>query len=417
MGRLRGWKRLGKAWRVRICQMVCVMGGLALYLGLSWSDRRQQELTQGRYLERPAHGSGEAVYRLLVEGLEDGEVSAEVAVGERQYTQEQAEEVFERLLDGLPEQVRRGNPSLREVREDLDLPTWMEVEGVRLAWSSTDPEILDSYGRVHNQELPEDGRQVCLQVQMNDGAHKAVYELEVQVLPRYQSEEEERLSGFLEEVEQANMAAPQEPGIWLPEEYDGKKLYYRISTGAHYEILLVLGVLLAFLCHAKEQMEEQDAGRRRARQLLLDYSEVVSKLMVLIGAGMTIRLAWEKMAADYEAARREGTWPARPAYEEICRASGQMQKGMSEGQAYKEFGNRCAQPCYLKLSSLLEQNRRTGTKNLRQLLEREMQDAFEQRKNLARKMGEEASTKLLLPLFLMLGIVMVMIVVPAFLAF
>ena len=46
-----------------------------------------------------------------------------------------------------------------------------------------------------------------------------------------------------------------------------------------------------------------------------------------------------------------------------------------------------------------------------------MVTAFEQRKNLAKKLGEEAGTKLLLPLFLMLGVVMVMMVVPAFLAF
>ena len=72
---------------------------------------------------------------------------------------------------------------------------------------------------------------------------------------------------------------------------------------------------------------------------------------------------------------------------------------------------------YLKLAGLLEQNRKTGTKNLRQLLLLEMTDAFEQRKNLARRQGEEAATKLLIPLFLMLGVVMVIVVVPAFLTF
>jgi len=61
----------------------------------------------------------------------------------------------------------------------------------------------------------------------------------------------------------------------------------------------------------------------------------------------------------------------------------------------------------------LEQNRKSGTRNLRTLLELELADAWEQRKNLARKLGEEAGTKLLLPLFLMLGIVMVIIMVPA----
>ena len=65
----------------------------------------------------------------------------------------------------------------------------------------------------------------------------------------------------------------------------------------------------------------------------------------------------------------------------------------------------------------MEQNVKNGSKSLTPVLEAEMEAAFEQRKNLARRLGEEASTKLLLPLFMMLLIVMVMITVPAFLAF
>ena len=91
----------------------------------------------------------------------------------------------------------------------------------------------------------------------------------------------------------------------------------------------------------------------------------------------------------------------------------QLKNGVSESRAYQDFGRRCRLQPYLKLSSLLEQNRRTGTKDLRGILQMELADAFELRKNLARRMGEEAGTKLLLPLFLMLGIVMIMIMVPA----
>ena len=71
---------------------------------------------------------------------------------------------------------------------------------------------------------------------------------------------------------------------------------------------------------------------------------------------------------------------------------------------------------YMKLSSLLEQNRRTGTKNLQQLLEQEMSAAWEEPKHAARRLGEEAGTRLLIPLFLMLIVVMVIIMVPALLA-
>ena len=42
----------------------------------------------------------------------------------------------------------------------------------------------------------------------------------------------------------------------------------------------------------------------------------------------------------------------------------------------------------MKLSGLLEQNRKNGSKNLRETLRLEMAEAFEQRKHQARRMGE-----------------------------
>ena len=63
---------------------------------------------------------------------------------------------------------------------------------------------------------------------------------------------------------------------------------------------------------------------------------------------------------------------------------------------------------------MLSQNLRKGTKGLTELLGREAEDAFEERKNLAKKIGEEAGTKLMIPMFLMLIIVFAMVIVPAF---
>lgn len=70
-----------------------------------------------------------------------------------------------------------------------------------------------------------------------------------------------------------------------------------------------------------------------------------------------------------------------------------------------------------EVSGLLEQNRKNGSKNLRETLRLEMADAFEQRKHQAKRMGEKAGTKLLIPLFLLLAVVMAMITVPAWIAF
>jgi hypothetical protein len=59
---------------------------------------------------------------------------------------------------------------------------------------------------------------------------------------------------------------------------------------------------------------------------------------------------------------------------------------------------------------------RKGTRGLVQLLEEEVSDAFEERKNLAKKSGEEAGTKMLFPMMMMFGIIIVIIMVPAFLS-
>lgn len=53
---------------------------------------------------------------------------------------------------------------------------------------------------------------------------------------------------------------------------------------------------------------------------------------------------------------------------------------------------------------------------MRKLMEDEMEEAFQKRTDFAKRKGEEASTRLLFPMFCMLGVVMVMVVSPALLA-
>ena len=67
--------------------------------------------------------------------------------------------------------------------------------------------------------------------------------------------------------------------------------------------------------------------------------------------------------------------------------------------------------------ALLSQNVKKGTTDILKLLEQESQSAFEQHKNLAKKKGEEAGTKLLFPMILMLMTVMAMLMFPAIVSF
>jgi len=86
---------------------------------------------------------------------------------------------------------------------------------------------------------------------------------------------------------------------------------------------------------------------------------------------------------------------------------------VGELQAYENFGRHCQLSAYRKLSSLIVQNVRKGAKGMQKLLEEEEWEAYEQRKAQARQSGEEASTKLLLPMGIMLVIVLAIMIIPA----
>ena len=73
--------------------------------------------------------------------------------------------------------------------------------------------------------------------------------------------------------------------------------------------------------------------------------------------------------------------------------------------------------CYRKLSSLLVQNLKKVNAGLIQALDSEVTLAFNERKQVARRKGEEAQTKLMFPMMMMLAVVMIIIMVPALLSF
>ena len=60
---------------------------------------------------------------------------------------------------------------------------------------------------------------------------------------------------------------------------------------------------------------------------------------------------------------------------------------------------------YRSLAVLLTQNLKKGSKGLLELLKQESQEAFEERRRQAKTTGEKASTKLLLPMGMMLAVI------------
>ena len=114
------------------------------------------------------------------------------------------------------------------------------------------------------------------------------------------------------------------------------------------------GVLAAAALIAGREQGKRKAVRLRNKQLQYDYTEIVSKLTLLTGAGMSVRRAWEKIALDYNNKMKDMPKEKYHAvYEEMMTTLRQMQSGMSENMTYAEFGRRCGIKEYRKLGTIL----------------------------------------------------------------
>ena len=142
-----------------------------------------------------------------------------------------------------------------------------------------------------------------------------------------------------------------------------------------------------------------DQVKKRRELLRLSYPDLVHGLTLYLVAGMTIRAAFGRLGKTNELAAH------------ACR---EMQMGQSEYVAYEHFGKRAGSREYLRLSALLCQNLKKGTSAILGRLEEEALLSSESRIQSGKRLGEEAETKLLIPMVMLLAVVMLMIMVPAF---
>lgn len=392
--------------------MVVFVGDL-LCLAAWFSAHSAARLIDGGYLTRNAYGEGDVEVGLKAEIPGVQEEVFNYLLEERRLTEEELEKSYEEAVALLPGAILNGNACLENVRTNLDLVSALEGYPFQISWESGAYSLINTDGTVHNEELAggevvtltavlryEDWfREMRIPVQVNPAIYTPEEALRTQMEKLLQEREEGSRSG---EVMMLPEKIGTEPVIWSEIIED--------SSG-YFLILVILAAGVLYWGRGRELDQRLEA---RKRELLLDYPEIVNKLALYMGAGMTVRNAFLKMGEDYKKQKEERK---KYVYEEILMTCYELQGGRSEAEAYAHFGKRCQVQAYMKLSALLSQNIRKGSNDLLRVLGQEADNAFAERKNLAKKLGEEAGTKLLLPMMMMLCVVMVIIMIPAYFSF
>ncbi|MCD8077687.1 MAG: hypothetical protein LUE63_04820 [Lachnospiraceae bacterium] len=384
--------------------LLCLAGaGVLAVLAMT-----QNGLRTSLTLERPGYGeeAAETSVNLEYEG-ELWEIPLEIPG--LQYTDEEWETYRQEAWEAAQKRALGENTGWDAVVTDLDFSEETGIPGITVEWSSDDPERIAFDGTVAESE---EAQEVTLTAVLRCDDREWTQTLTATVVSAVLSREEgilKELTAFLQEaVETGN-----ETSVELPTHLGEAVLRYQTEEGVEPWMILALGALAAAALWFLPEQRRREAEKKRERELALSYPELVEYLTVLLGAGLTVRGAWERMTAEYRAAReRDGR--RRVLYEEMLLTRNSFGQGVYEEAAYVAFGRRCGLKPYLRLGSLLETNLKKGNKGLLPMLQEEAEQAREERLQLARKLGEEASTKLLFPMMLLFALVLIILIVPAF---
>jgi hypothetical protein len=422
LGTLEQKKNLEEAeteYFIRKISVVLLMASAGCFLSfmVAVGAGRSAKISEEGTVARNSFGGKDYDLNLVAkdeEGNELGEFSLPVET--RQFTDEEAQQLFEEASEVIGSYVLSENESFDEVRSDLDFVEEIPGYPFSISWKSDNYELLHFDGSLKEENIPKQGEVVNLTATYSYRDLKWKQTFAAFVLPKNLTPAEEIYQGVKALLTEADEESRKEQEIILPESYNGQKVEWSEKVTDNSVMLLLLTLIGGAATYIFKDKELKKAMEERSAQMLSDYPQFVSQIVLYMGAGMTMRNIFEKLGSGYTRERKSGG-EKRYLYEEILRSGRELSMGTSEASVYENFGLRCQGQQYTRLTTLLSQNLRKGNSELLKLLAEESEKAFDERMDRVRKAGEEAGTKLLLPMIIMLVIVMVIIMIPAYMAF
>lgn len=396
--------------------LVCIMF-IVLAVVMEYTDR---ELYESNKIKRndPGDDSKEISLILSGDGVEEQEYDLEIY--ERRLTEFEAQKYFEKAIVEINDSFYLGEENANYVTEKVNPSDKYVEKMVKAEWTFSENIISDDgvidEDRLEKYEDYQQGVVVTAQVELQCQDYVEEYDFHFVVFPKKLSEQEQIIKQIGQSIAE-QLSIPGEEIVVLPNEIGGKKLTWK-ETSQHLvaKVIAVELIVIILICIMKQKKKSEELKKRK-KDMELEYSEIVSKMAILLGSGMSVKQAWSNISARYLDKRKKNQVSEIPIYEEMLITEREINDGKSERIAYQNFCERVNIMCYHRLIRLLISSLDRGSRNICENLEQESEEAFEERKAVARRLGEEASTKMLLPMMIMMSIVIAVIIVPAILSF
>ncbi len=361
-------------------------------------------------LSRPNDGSDSITYTLIAD-TNDTTEQIEVDISKKMYEYSEIITLFDKYREDIITAMLGENTSSEYVTKPLSFPSSIGDEAISLSWQPENLSFIDLNGELIYENISSEGTHTCVYITMKLSDVEATLMAGVILYPDGSDSSSLLHAEIMSYINENN--SPYSSTVSLPSNISGSDVAFFLPDNNSNLIFFPIGIITCIILVFASSKELNSKVRLRNNQMLSDYPEIVSKLLLLSNAGLNIRNAFKKITEDYYKGLSANDIP-HYAYEELSITLNSLNSGKSEATAYTEYGKRCRLMPYMKLGSLLEQNLNKGAKEMRFQLGSEVKNAFQNYKSETITKSKQAETKLIFPMLLILIVIMLLIMVPAF---
>ncbi|MBE5925893.1 MAG: hypothetical protein E7270_02915 [Lachnospiraceae bacterium] len=388
--------------KIKMIGLVCLVCGSLGIISCVMFKEDEIELSK---LIRPSYSEVSKDYQIeVLSGGKSDKIKLNITA--KEYSIEEARKICEEALEEWKKVFCGNNESLNEIVSNVNLPDSINNYDVSFEYFLSENSYIDYEGNIDfDNAIYIDGKcNASLMVVCYLGEYHCENNVEYSII-----EPDKSLESKIQDA--INKQSKYNEQVDLPKNIDSEKLsYFNIEEDNYNWIFLVLAIVMAVVIYIGKDSDISKEVKKRDEQLRLDYAELVSMFSLLQYTGQSIKNTWNKIIDSYD-----GNKSKRYVYEEMKLVKNKIDNGILERKAYQEFGRRCGIREYIKFANIIEQNLLKGSNSIKSQLKLEVMEASKNKITLAKKKAEECSTKLLVPMVMMLIIAMAILIVPAFL--
>ena len=211
-------------------------------------------------------------------------------------TKEEADQYFNAAKEEISKSFYAEGDNENAVTLPVNMQTSYQKGMVEAEWTLDSYRIVDVDGVIIEEAVPQNGALEQATVYLTCGNYKQEYVFAFMVYPRTLSESEKILKGVQEAIDKDAKKEGSQL-LTLPKEVNGISLQWTEAKKHLVIKMLFFEVIVLVLLYFARIEREKAKRKERQEQMMLDYSEVVSKLLILMGAGMSLKQSWNTISA------------------------------------------------------------------------------------------------------------------------